>query len=115
MEAKETIKIKLGQAKWRAQAKARKALNWIEENKEVVVTVAPICIAVGGAGIKALNKHVNLKKQADLKDLYCYDNRLGHYWRLRRPLTNHEWLEIDQRKRNGEPLADILAELRVLK
>lgn len=115
MEAKETIRLKIEQAKWRASGKLRKAARWVEDNKEVVVTVAPVCIAVGGAGIKALNKHVNLKKQTDLKDLYCYDNRLGHYWRLRRPPSNHEWLEIDRRKRNGEPLADILAELRVLK
>jgi len=50
-----------------------------------------------------------------LKDLYCYDRSLGHYWKLRRELTNSEWVEIDQRKQNGERLADILDELKALK
>ena len=50
-----------------------------------------------------------------MKDLYCYDRSLGHYWRLRRELSNKEWLEIDQRKKNGERLADILDEMKVLK
>ena len=29
--------------------------------------------------------------------------------------NNKEWLMIDQRKKNGERLSDILAELKVLK
>ena len=56
-----------------------------------------------------------MKKEKDLKDLYCYDRSLGHYWTLRRRLTNAEWVEIDKRKNNGERLADILSELKVLK
>lgn len=31
------------------------------------------------------------------------------------PNPNEKWLEIDQRKKNGERLSDILAELKVLK
>jgi hypothetical protein len=56
-----------------------------------------------------------MKKQEDLKNLYCYDRSLGHYWKLKRELTNSEWVEIDKRKKNGEHLADILDELKVLK
>lgn len=48
------------------------------------------------------------------KHLYCYDRSLGHYWKLRRELTNEEWLEIDKRKKNGERLSDILDDMRVL-
>ena len=62
-----------------------------------------------------VSKRINLRKQEELKDLYCYDRSLGHYWRLRRELSNKEWLEIDQRKKNGERLSDILAEMTVLK
>ena len=62
-----------------------------------------------------VSKRINLRKQEVLKDLYCYDRSLGHYWRLRRELSNKEWLEIDQRKKNGERLSDILAEMKVLK
>ena len=65
--------------------------------------------------VKVVGKYVNQHKQEDLKDLYCYDRSLGHYWKLRRELTNDEWLEIDKRKKNGERLSDILDELKVLK
>jgi len=62
-----------------------------------------------------MGRNVNLRKEKDVKELYCYDRSLGHYWVLRRELTNREWIEIDQRKKNGERLADILSELKVLK
>ena len=68
------------------QNKVDSAMNWIHNNKE-----------------------------KNLKDLYCYDRSLGHYWKLRRELTNSEWVKIDQRKQNGERLADILDELKALK
>ena len=61
-----------------------------------------------------LSKHAALTKEQTLKDLYCYDRSLGHYWKLRRELTNEEWLEIDKRKKNGERLSDILDAMRVL-
>ena len=50
-----------------------------------------------------------------VKDLYCYDRSVGHYWKLRRELSNKEWLEIDQREKNGERLSDILSEMKVMK
>lgn len=34
-------------------------------------------------------------------------------WEYR--LSNREWLEIDNRKRNGERLSEILDEMKVLK
>ena len=56
-----------------------------------------------------------MDKEKKVKDLYCYDRSLGHYWALRRELTNAEWVLVDKRKANGERLADILDELKVLK
>ena len=80
-----------------------------------MITLTPIVIGGITTVAKVVGKHVNLHKQEDLKDLYCYDRSLGHYWKLRRELTNQEWLEIDKRKKNGERLSDILDELKVLK
>lgn len=80
-----------------------------------MITLTPIVIGGLTTITKVVGKHVNLRKQETLKDLYCYDRSLGHYWRLRRELSNQEWLEVDRRKRNGERLADILADMRVLK
>lgn len=85
-EFKEKIHVKIQNGK-----------DLIIRNKEALLILTPIAI------------------EEELKDLYCYDRSLGHYWRLRRELSNKEWLEIDQRKKNGERLADILDEMKVLK
>lgn len=118
----ETINIKDFQKEERKRARkekveqmANKAKIFIENNRETLVAVVPLCIAGVTTIVKVAGKHRNTQKQEELKNEYCYDNRLGHYWRLRRPLTNKEWLEIDSRKRNGEYLSDILASMRVLK
>lgn len=97
------------------QRKLNDATNWFYNNKELVVFATPVLLGGFTAGIKTVNKHVKLKKEKNLKDLYCYDRSLGHYWKLRRELSNSEWIEIDKRKQNGERLADILDELKVLK
>lgn len=95
--------------------KIQNGKEWIIQNKEAVITLTPVIIGGITTIAKVVGKHKNLRKEEDLKDLYCYDRSLGHYWRLRRELTNQEWLEIDRRKKNGERLSDILAELKVLK
>jgi hypothetical protein len=96
-------------------AKIQNGKEWIVRNKEAVITLTPVIIGGVTTVSKVVGKRINLRKQENLKDLYCYDRSLGHYWRLRRELTNREWLEIDQRKKNGERLSDILSEMKVLK
>ena len=103
-ELKEKFKFKLQQGK-----------EWVGRNKNTIIALAPVTIAGLTTITKVVGKHWNLRKQKMVKDLYCYDRSLGHYWSLKRELTNKEWLEIDRRKADGERLADILAEMRVLK
>lgn len=91
------------------------AKNFVTDNKELIMLFGPIVLGCVTAGIKGVTKMVNLKQEKDVKELYCYDRSLGHYWKLRRELTNSEWLEIDKRKNNGERLSDILDEMKVLK
>lgn len=95
--------------------KINNAGNWINNNKDWIVIIAPAVIGLMTVGFKAVNKQINLSKEKDLKELYCYDRSLGHYWKLKRELSNSEWVEIDKRKKNGERLGDILDELKVLK
>lgn len=89
--------------------------QWFIRNKETVIYLTPIIVGGCTTIAKVVGKTINNKKEESLKNLYCYDRSLGHYWRLRRELTNREWLEIDNRKKNGERLADILSEMKVLK
>lgn len=107
--------IKKAQFKAKVHRTVNGIKNWFIDNKEAIILLAPICIGAFTACVKVVGKRANLNKEQDLKDLYCYDRSLGHYWRLRRELTNKEWVEIDNRKKNGERLGDILNELKVLK
>lgn len=101
--------------KRKSKEKFDEAKEWCVNNKEAILLIAPVAIGVLTTAIKVVGKNVNLNKEENLKNLYCYDRSLGHYWKLRRELSNDEWLEIDQRKKNGERLSDILDELKVLK
>jgi len=107
--------MKKAQVKRWIHDKADDFQNWFSSNKEVILIIGPTVIGATTALIKVVGKNVNLRKEKDVKELYCYDRSLGHYWALRRELTNREWVEIDKRKKNGERLADILSELKVLK
>jgi hypothetical protein len=109
-----TWKQKAVDLKDKAKDKASEAWEWAKENKELVIPAIPAVIGAGAALIKGAQRRSNLRKQEKLKDLYCYDRSLGHYWKLRRELTNQEWLSIETRRKNGEKLGDILAELKVL-
>lgn len=98
------------------------ACKWVSDNKEVVILLGPAVIGLAAAVVKggislvkAGVKHINIQTEKKVKDCYCYDRSLGHYWALRRELSNREWIEIDKRKKNGERMADILNDLHVLK
>lgn len=110
-----TKEQKRAEFKEKIHSKIQSGKEWFEQNKEVVITLTPVVIGGMATITKVVGKHINLNKEESVKNLYCYDRSLGHYWRLRRELTNNEWLEIDRRKKNGERLADILEELKVLK
>ncbi len=118
----EVVNIK----KAKIESKKRQILGWFEakiqngkgfviRNKEYLLTLTPVLIGGVTTVCKVVGKRMNLCKQKEVKDLYCYDRSLGHYWRLRRELSNKEWVDIDRRKRNGERLADILESMKVLK
>lgn len=95
--------------------KMKNAWAWVVENKELVIVGIPVLAGAIAGTTKAVNKYVTIRKMEQVKNLYCYDRSLGHYWKLRREPTNTEWLEIDKRKANGERLSDILESMKVLK
>lgn len=110
-----TKKEKFEEFKGKVKNKLRAGKEWAMANKGIIITLAPVVIGGITTIVKVVGKNVNLRKQESVKNLYCYDRSLGHYWSLRRELTNEEWVTIDRRKKNGERLADILDELKVLK
>lgn len=107
--------IKGSDFKEKVKSKLHDGKEWIKRNKEYVFVLAPVVLSGVTTIVKVAGRRANLHKEENLKNLYCYDRSLGHYWRLRRELSNREWVEIERRKRNGETLANILSDLRVLK
>lgn len=99
--------------KWKKRVKAAK--DWAYENRQTLAVAIPaVATAIGGI-IKVAGRRANIMTEERNKDRRCYDARLGHYWQLRRKLSNSEWLSIDQRMARGERLSDILDDLGVLK
>lgn len=94
------------------------AAKFVCENADMICALLPVA-AFGTRTIanmaKSAKRSADLRKERDLKELFCYDRSLGHYWELRRKLTNRDWVEINKRKMSGEKLGDILAELKLLK
>jgi hypothetical protein len=116
---KEFVVSDSGKVKRRFKEKFHSALqqgkDWFVRNKDTILILTPVVIGGVTTIVKVVGKRINLHKEEAVKNLFCYDRSLGHYWSLRRELSNREWLEIDMRKKNGERLSDILAELKVLK
>jgi len=112
---KEEIKTKIGQAKFRARGAIFKAKQWAEQNPEKAALVTSGVIAAAQYVGKAAIKEYRDNKEASQLKLRCYDPSKGHYYYLKRELSNKEWLMIDKRRDAGEKLPDILDDMRVLK
>lgn len=103
------------QFKEKFKNKIQDGRNWIRDNKDTIIQYAPYIAGGVAIGMKVLGKNINLRKQESLGNLRCYDRSAGHYWQLRRKLSTDEWLYIEQRRKCGYSLGDILSELKVLK
>ena len=99
----------------RHRERMMKLKQWWDDNKQYVAIVAPIVGVLLGKGVRAASKAHSLHMEEKLKDLRCYDASIGHYWELRRKLSNDDWLYINRRKAHGETLGAILRDLNVLK
>ena len=108
MKEKKSLKEKL-------KEKFSRAMDWCKDNKEILIIVVPAATAAITGGVKLVGKIVDCHQEHNHQNLTCYDRSLGHYWQLKRELSNDEWVAIEQRRKNGERLADILTELKVLK
>lgn len=112
---KETLKLKKQRAKVKVCYCVNSAMNWASKNPQIVIAAIPVVTSVVTFGVKNGVKHMNLRKAEKVKQEYCYDPSLGHYWELKRKLSNQEWVRIEKRKQEGEKLGDILSSLNVLK
>lgn len=94
---------------------AIKQHNAIKQHKEEIIEIAPLALGALAVTAKVITKSVHLKQERDLKDRFVWDNRLGHYWKTRRKLSNSEWLEVERRKKLGEDIGTILRSMKLLR
>lgn len=106
-----TRKEKFEDFKYNFKKKAKKVAKWSFNNMDKIIMLTPFVIGCS----RVIIKNIQINKVKKVKEFYCYDRSLGHYWELKRKLKNEEWLEIDRRKQQGERLSDILESLKVLK
>lgn len=104
METKEFVKTKLDNS-----------VEWCKNHKSEILRILPVLINGTIEIIKVLVKKDNLREERRLKDNYIYDRNMGHYYELKHKPTSSEWIQIDQRKDEGEPLRCILQDMNVLK
>lgn len=92
--------------------------DFIRDNKEMIVLLIPVATSAAscvGNIAKGLVRLGVAKTERKVTDRRCYDPSEGHYWTLKRALTNEDWLKVSQRQARGERLGDILADMRLLK
>lgn len=115
MEEKKTLKEWLEEKSEEAKWKIHDVTEWCKENKESIIVFGPAIVSgiIEIAKISTKRRTVNDEKV--LKDRYIYDRSSGHYYELKRKPKNSEWIQIDERRRHGEPLSWILNDMGLLK
>lgn len=103
----------------KVKSKVKKGVHntkkWIGDHAVDIIIFGPAVVSATISLGKYVDKKIDLKRQENLRTRYMWDPSLGHYWHLRRDLTNAECLEIERRHNNGETIGNILESLKVLK
>ncbi len=111
----ENKKEKTKKTKKSLKTRFNETIEWCEQHKDILMVGVPLVATSIVAVTKFGGKLLNTYNAKTLQDRYIYDRSLGHYWRLKRPLSNNQMLLISKRRNEGEALCDILASMKVLK
>lgn len=115
MEEKKTLKRWFEEVSENGKRKALEVIDWGKDHKETMAIFGPVFIGSFIEIIKIVSKHHTVNEEKALKERYIYDRSLGHYYEMKRQPKRSEWLQIDQRKQNGETLGEILNDMKLLK
>lgn len=106
------------QRKERIRQMVTDAGAWINRNAMTLLTLTPVAIAATRAAtglVVGVGRRMELAEEQKRRSYTVYDRSAGHYWDLKRKLTNTDWANINAHKADGERLGDILREMKVLK
>lgn len=111
------VESKWHQFKETVKDKAQSTLEWVCNNPEAAGIALTVVTTLVGGGIKiakGLVRTYNLKQEQYNKDRYIYDRSLGMYLHTKRSLRNKDYIAINNRRKNGEKLSDILQSMNIL-
>lgn len=107
----ETIKVKLGELKFKVREGAEKLGDYLEEHSSMVYTI----VSVGGAVIAGTIAGISQVGSTNRESCNVEDDVTGLNYRTKRPLTNQQILELSDRMIDGESMGGALDEMGVLK
>lgn len=98
----------LNELKYRVKDKAKKMVDWSKEHKEELLIFGPPVIAGSIAIGKSIAKNHRIAMENKRRELDIYDPQNGQHLFLKKPLTNAEKIELDERRRCGESVTEAL-------
>lgn len=112
-----TMTEKLNEARETLNEKMNDTIFWIRNNPESFVAILgasiPLVSAIDKMFYRNYRKYEN-RKESRKEDRYIYDRSTGLHYYTRRRMSPNDKLEIERRKRNGEPMGLILRSMRLI-
>jgi hypothetical protein len=93
--------------------KYRVSLFW-RDHWQTILKWAPAVLAAIGGIIKIVKPSAAELHEKRMAKTW-YDPSTGFHWELKRDLTNHDRIEIMERRRAGEKVEDILRGMKIMK
>ena len=88
-------------------------LTYAADHPELV-TAATALILGSRQILRSLIVSHRVNQENHRKDYTLYDPHTGFHYQLRRKLTNNDYVEISRRQALGEPMHDILWDIRAM-
>lgn len=112
------LKEKLSEKWEKTKQKGVDALEWMQENPELTIALAPVVLAAVGGGAKVIrgaSRKADLRRQKMLKELYVYDHSNGVYIRVKHPLSGREAAVFSKLRRSGLTVSEALEKMHLIK
>ena len=93
--------------------KAKKALDWMNENPQATLSIVG-SIALLLRASQSLVVSQRVYSERNRSDRTFYDRHTGYRWQLRRKMNNNDLAIINRRRKDGDDMYDILYDLRLI-
>lgn len=101
----------------KAKETGMSVLNWMAQNKELTVVMAPLAASFIGGGVKVardLSRKHDIRRMKALKTHYVYDPSNGIYLKLRRSLRNADAVKLAELRKKGLTVTEALNKMHLL-